>query len=281
MNFYSFVLEVMHLRLTGNSFSRESSFRGSLNVSYGDLCICRTNWNRMSDMLKWPKKRIRESERKINFWNIQLTTTPKAHIWHELKSSSWTPTVSRIFRSMKMFLVNRYTPEKMWFRPIGEEIIQHIVNTSFVVAMKANKNRKLKVRKFYNKSCLSFIHVPLLLILVTHSPWEFVISVKAQQVGQMIPRFSENEMMDDCLPFVVLFVDGDCDINKERGEKSIKNFPYTHSHVTAINYFFLLFLWRISSFSDKMSTKVRILFSPQYRILDSSVKKMRQNARDL
>lgn len=69
---------------------------------------------------------------KINFWNVELTATPKAHSWHEF-NSCWMPTVSRIFLSMKMFLVNRYTPKKMWFRPVDEEIIQHIANTTLCV----------------------------------------------------------------------------------------------------------------------------------------------------
>lgn len=87
----------------------------------------------------------------------------------------------------------------------------------------------------------------LLFMRSSFSPCEFVISVRAQQVGQMIPRFSLNEMMDDCRPFIVaLFDAGDCHGIKVREERK-KNAKidqigkisiFTFASMTTINYIF-------------------------------------------
>lgn len=101
----------------------------------------------------------------------------------------------------------------------------------------------------------------LLFMRSSFSPCEFVISVRAQQVGQMIPRFSLNEMMDDCRPFIVaLFDAGDCHGIKVRREKEErknrsdrKNFHF-HIRIDDDNklYIFIHALWRTFSFSSRM-----------------------------
>lgn len=78
----------------------------------------------------------------------------------------------------------------------------------------ANEADFKQFERFY--SCVSAQHK----LFLSLSPCEFVISVRAQQVGQMIPRFSLNEMIDDCRPFTIApFGIGDCQKKTERQKR--------------------------------------------------------------
>lgn len=145
----------------------------------------------------------------------------------------------------------------------------------------ANEADFKQFEMFY--SCVSAQHK----LFLSLSPCGFVISVRAQQVGQMIPRFSLNEMIDDCRPFTIVpFGIGDCQKKRERQRREkMKNrcekFPIG-SRMPPIDYkLFLPVLGKTFSFASMILSVLRFWASVSRRILDSSVKSMRQNDHDL
>lgn len=79
------------------------------------------------------------------------------------------------------------------------------------------------------------MHVTFFFIL-KNSPC-IVISVVEPQVGQMIDLgFSENEMMDECLPLILF--DGDCVINKNvnKGSLLLSTSCVTHTYSFTIQF---------------------------------------------